>query len=66
MRFLSLRGPLCRDRGLATYRRLSSDTLWQGWWSPLSFFITPVTLLMNLGLVFGEPKPATGQCASPT
>ncbi|MFD4869975.1 hypothetical protein [Streptomyces sp. NPDC058412] len=49
MRFLSLRGPFCRDCGLATYRRMSSDTLWQGWWGPLSFFITPVTLLTNLG-----------------
>ncbi|MFA7763321.1 hypothetical protein ACGFNX_23035 [Streptomyces sp. NPDC048723] len=49
MRFLSLRGPFCRDCGLATYRRMSSDTLWQGWWGPLSAFITPVTLLMNLG-----------------
>ncbi|MFI8390957.1 hypothetical protein [Streptomyces sp. NPDC085540] len=49
MRFLSLRGPFCRDCGLATYRRMSSDTLWQGWWGPLSVFITPVTLLMNLG-----------------
>ncbi|MFD9007481.1 hypothetical protein [Streptomyces sp. NPDC059552] len=49
MRFLSLGGPFCRDCGLATYRRMSSDTLWQGWWGPLSLFITPVTLLMNLG-----------------
>ncbi|MET9466042.1 hypothetical protein ABZY44_14845 [Streptomyces sp. NPDC006544] len=49
MRFLSLRGPFCRDCGLATYRRMSSDTLWQGWWGPLSLFITPVTVLVNLG-----------------
>lgn len=34
MRFLSVRGPFCRDCGLSTYRRMSSDTLWQGWWSP--------------------------------
>ncbi|MEV4190196.1 LppU/SCO3897 family protein, partial [Streptomyces toxytricini] len=49
MRFLRTEGPLCRDCGLATYRRMQSDTLWQGWWGPLSLFITPVTLLMNLG-----------------
>ncbi|MGW8974208.1 hypothetical protein [Streptomyces platensis] len=28
---------------------MSARTLWQGWWSPLSVAITPVTLLMNLG-----------------
>ncbi|MEV0412507.1 hypothetical protein AB0I68_17300 [Streptomyces sp. NPDC050448] len=49
MRFLRQDGPFCRDCGLATYRRMSSDTLWQGWWGPLSFFITPFTLLLNLG-----------------
>ncbi|KPI07433.1 hypothetical protein OV450_0359 [Actinobacteria bacterium OV450] len=49
MRFLRQEGPLCRDCGLATYRRMSADTLWQGWWGPLSVFITPVTLLLNFG-----------------
>lgn len=49
MRFLRQEGPFCRDCGLATYRKMSADTLWQGWWGPLSVFITPVTLLMNLG-----------------
>ncbi|MEU6757620.1 hypothetical protein [Streptomyces sp. NPDC046685] len=60
MRFLSVPGPLCRDCGLATYRRMSSDTLWQGWWGPLSFFITPVTLLLNLG-----PRAAFRKLAPP-
>ncbi|MFI6144298.1 hypothetical protein [Streptomyces sp. NPDC051109] len=49
MRFLRQEGPFCRDCGLATYRGMSADTLWQGWWGPLSVFITPVTLLMNVG-----------------
>ncbi|MFF5703303.1 hypothetical protein ACFY7H_12480 [Streptomyces sp. NPDC012794] len=49
MRFLSVPGPFCRDCGTATYRRMSSDTLWQGWWGPLSLFVTPVVLLLNLG-----------------
>ncbi|MET9962687.1 hypothetical protein ABZ128_27075 [Streptomyces sp. NPDC006326] len=49
MRFLSRPGPFCRDCGLATYRQMTGDTLWQGWWGPLSFFITPVTVLTNLG-----------------
>ncbi|WP_405410035.1 hypothetical protein [Streptomyces decoyicus] len=49
MRFLSRRGMFCRSCGLATYREMSAKTLWQGWWSPLSVAITPLTLLMNLG-----------------
>ncbi|MGA5561740.1 LppU/SCO3897 family protein [Streptomyces platensis] len=49
MRFLSRSGMFCRSCGLATYREMSAQTLWQGWWSPLSVAITPVTLLMNLG-----------------
>ncbi|CAM5354133.1 hypothetical protein SAVIM338S_01258 [Streptomyces avidinii] len=62
MRFLSLRGPFCRDCGLATHRRMSSDTLWQGWWGPLSLFITPVTVLVNLGprAAFRRLGPPTG------
>ncbi|MFD8581065.1 hypothetical protein ACFV1H_37705 [Streptomyces virginiae] len=59
-RFLSRRGPFCRDCGLATYRGMSSDTLWQGWWSPVSLFVTPVTLLMNLG-----PRAAFRRLAPP-
>ncbi|MCX4634194.1 hypothetical protein OG775_03270 [Streptomyces platensis] len=49
MRFLSRSGMFCRSCGLATYREMSANTLWQGWWGPLSVAITPVTLLMNLG-----------------
>ncbi len=67
MRFLRTEGPLCRDCGLATYRRMTSDTLWQGWWGPLSLFITPVTLLMNLGprAAFHRLAPPTGAILSP-
>ncbi|MEU6314892.1 hypothetical protein [Streptomyces sp. NPDC047014] len=61
MRFLSTPGPFCRDCGLATYRRMSSDTLWQGWWSPLSLVAAPVTLLMNLG-----PRAAFRRLAPPS
>ncbi|MFE1763170.1 hypothetical protein ACFW81_02985 [Streptomyces angustmyceticus] len=49
MRFLSRGGMFCRSCGLATYREMSAKTLWQGWWSPLSVAITPLTLLLNLG-----------------
>lgn len=49
MRFRSRKGPFCRDCGVATVREMSAKTLWQGWWSPLSLIITPITLLVNLG-----------------
>ncbi|MFD7613838.1 hypothetical protein [Streptomyces sp. NPDC059828] len=48
MRFLSLNGPFCRDCGLSAVREMSANTLWQGWWGPLSAVITPFTLLTNL------------------
>ncbi|OEJ29186.1 hypothetical protein AS594_02905 [Streptomyces agglomeratus] len=49
MRFLKREGDFCRDCGTAFYRRMTSDTLWQGWWGPLSMVITPFTVLLNLG-----------------
>jgi hypothetical protein len=48
MQFRRLSGPYCRDCGIATVRQMSGETLWQGWWGPASFFITPFTLLINL------------------
>ncbi|MDQ1010673.1 hypothetical protein QFZ82_005158 [Streptomyces sp. V4I23] len=49
MRFLRREGVFCRSCGTATYRQMTTDTLWQGWWGFLSLFITPVTVLTNLG-----------------
>ncbi|MDF3299134.1 LppU/SCO3897 family protein [Streptomyces tropicalis] len=49
MRFLRRRGTLCRTCALATFRDMQADTMVEGWWGPLSVFITPVTLLINLG-----------------
>lgn len=60
MRFLSLEGPFCRDCGMATYRRMTADTLVQGWWGYASSVITPVTVLINLtrrGKVANLPAP---------
>ncbi len=62
MRFLSLEGPFCRDCGLATFRRMTSRTLVQGWYGWASFIITPITVLINLvrrGRVanLGAPQP---------
>ncbi|MEW1655051.1 MULTISPECIES: hypothetical protein [unclassified Streptomyces] len=49
MRFLSMKGPFCRNCGLALCREMTGKTLWQGWWSPFSLFLfTPFTLLWNL------------------
>jgi hypothetical protein len=49
LRFLTKEGTFCRTCGTATYRRMTSDTLWQGWWGLLSVFAAPVTLVMNIG-----------------
>jgi hypothetical protein len=48
MRFLSLKGPFCRDCGLATFRDMTAKTLVQGWYGYASFVITPFTVLLNL------------------
>jgi hypothetical protein len=60
MQFRTLSGPFCRDCGIATVRRMSAETLWQGWWGLASFFITPFILLINLvrRIQFGRmPEP---------
>ncbi|WP_073809079.1 LppU/SCO3897 family protein [Kitasatospora sp. CB01950] len=48
MRFLKLGGPFCRDCGLATVRRMTARSMWQGWWSYGSMVVNPVTMLYNL------------------
>ncbi len=48
MRFLSLKGPFCRQCGIAAHRDMTTRTMWQGWWGYLSFVITPLTLLYDL------------------
>ncbi|WP_213450783.1 hypothetical protein [Rhizomonospora bruguierae] len=60
MRFLHLEGPFCRDCGLSTFRSMTANTLWQGWYGVGSFIITPITIVMNLirrGKVAGLPAP---------
>ena len=42
------KGPFCRDCGTAMLRHHQNSTLFQGWFGIFSFFITPVTLLLNL------------------
>ena len=48
MRFLRHQGVFCKTCGTAIFRGMQTDTLMLGWWGPLSAFITPVTLLVNL------------------
>jgi hypothetical protein len=65
MQFLSMSGPFCRDCGLATFRRMTSSTMLQGWWGLASFFITPITILINLVLRYrvanlGPPQRVPG------
>lgn len=50
MQFRRADGPFCRNCGLATFRKMTADTLLQGWWGLASLFITPVTLLVNAAL----------------
>ncbi|GGS51437.1 LppU/SCO3897 family protein [Streptomyces cinerochromogenes] len=68
MRFLRRRGVLCRTCGLAVARTMQADTLVRGWWGALSMFITPVTLLLNLGAlsrIRRLPPPATAAWRPP-
>jgi len=46
--FLRDDGPFCRDCGLATFRRMTANTLAFGWWGLIPFFVTPITVLDNL------------------
>jgi hypothetical protein len=43
------KGPFCRDCGTALLRHHQNSTLLQGWFGIFSFFITPITLLLNVG-----------------
>jgi hypothetical protein len=60
MQFRSLEGPFCRDCGLAVFRHMTAETMWQGWWGVASFFITPIVLLINVFLrnrIVALPQP---------
>ena len=48
MRFLKLEGPFCRSCGIATHRRMTAKSLWQGWWGVASLVINPITMLLNV------------------
>ncbi|MFG3224440.1 hypothetical protein ACGF07_06635 [Kitasatospora sp. NPDC048194] len=62
-RMLRMHGPFCRTCGTATVRDMSARTMAQGWWSPASLILAPITLLMNLaanGRIKRLPPPVPG------
>ena len=48
MQFKQLQGPFCRNCGLNAWRRMTNSTLLRGWLGVFSFFIAPVTALINV------------------
>ena len=48
MTFKNLKGPFCRNCGLNVWRRMTDATLLRGWLGLFSFFIAPVTAVINL------------------
>lgn len=68
MSFKNLKGPFCRDCGLHVWRRMTNATLLRGWLGFLSFFIAPVTALINLvnlGKLTSLPAPDPGSSVRP-
>jgi hypothetical protein len=72
MQWRSLRGPYCRSCGMTVLKKLTGETLWQGWWGFLSAIIgTPFTLIWNFFTwlrirALPEPTAATAPQAAPT
>jgi len=48
MTFKNLKGPFCRYCGLNVWRRMTDATLLRGWLGMFSFFIAPITALINV------------------
>ncbi|HKW58662.1 MAG TPA: hypothetical protein VJR46_02785 [Candidatus Dormibacteraeota bacterium] len=48
MTFKNVKGPFCRNCGLYVWRRMTDQTLLRGWLGVFSFFIAPLTALVNL------------------
>lgn len=64
MRFKHLKGPFCQSCGLSYWRRMTDTTLLRGWLGIFSFFIAPVTVLINLvnlPKLNRLPPPSTAQ-----
>jgi hypothetical protein len=68
MRFRTLKGPFCRDCGIAAHRDMTSKSLWQGWWGLASLVINPITMLANLpqrARINKLPPPVPGAPGTP-
>jgi hypothetical protein len=72
MQFKNLKGPFCRNCGLHTWRRMTDTTLLRGWLGMFSFFIAPITVLVNVvnhskltSLALPQPGTAMRQPADP-
>ncbi|MET7605899.1 hypothetical protein ABZS96_25970 [Streptomyces avermitilis] len=67
MRWQRIDGPLCSLCGIALVRQLTTKTLWQGWWGPMSLVAgAPYALLSNLAAYrqirrLEPPLPAPGR-----
>lgn len=48
IRLPKVSGPLCRDCGITSFREMTALTLIRGWWSPISPFIAPIVIALNL------------------
>jgi hypothetical protein len=51
-KFVKLRTPLCRDCGKQAVKEFTLQTLWQGWWGYISFFVNWFVLATNLVAFF--------------
>lgn len=68
MRFLKLKSTFCRRCGIAKHREMVSNSLVQGWWSPASLLVNPLTLLVNLfqrWKISRLPEPVPGAPGTP-
>lgn len=65
MTFKNLKGPYCRDCGMNVWRRMTNETLLRGWLGIFSFFIAPMTALVNVVNLpkltsLASPEPGSG------
>lgn len=68
MQFKNLHGPFCRYCGLNAWRSMTNTTLLRGWLGVFSFFIAPVTAvinLVNLRKLESLPPPEPGSSVRP-
>jgi len=69
MQWRSVRGPFCRSCGMQALKKLTGETLWQGWWGVLSAIIgTPFTLISNFFTwlrIRALPEPMAVSAAQP-